>query len=68
MTLAAEQRTGLEGIAAGDAQPVAADPIAAAEQLADLLGLRDVGLSIRGARIVGRGARASADIFSPTTR
>ncbi len=63
MTLTAEQRTGLEGIAAGDAQQVAADPIAAAEQLADLLGLRDVGLSIRGARIVGRGARASADIF-----
>jgi len=57
-----EQRAALEGIAAGDVPPTA-DPIEAAERLAELLGLPKVGLGIRGARIVGRGAKASADIF-----
>lgn len=38
------------------------DPITAAEELAALLDLPSVGLSIRGARVVGRGARASADL------
>jgi hypothetical protein len=40
----------------------APDPISAAEQLGALLDLAAVGLTIRGARIVGRGARASADL------
>ena len=39
------------------------DPIAAAEQLAAMLDLPSVGLAIRGARIVGRGSRASADLY-----
>jgi hypothetical protein len=39
-----------------------ADPIRAAEQLTALLDLSSVGLAIRGARIVGRGSRASADL------
>lgn len=39
------------------------DPIAAAEQLAALLDLPSVGLTIRGARIVGKGSRASADLY-----
>jgi hypothetical protein len=60
--LTEEQRAALEGIATGETQP-ATDPIAAAEQLAELLRLPSVGLSIRGARIVGRGARASADVY-----
>lgn len=38
------------------------DPIAAAEALTALLDLGSVGLSIRGARIVGRGSKASADL------
>lgn len=38
------------------------DPMTAAEQLAALLDLGSVGLSIRGARIIGRGARASANL------
>ncbi len=37
--------------------------ISAAEQLAILLDLPSVGLSVRGARIVGRGSRASVDIY-----
>jgi hypothetical protein len=36
---------------------------AAAEELAALLDLPSVGLSIRGARIVGRGSTASADLY-----
>src|SRR4051794_26141190 len=39
------------------------DPIGAAKQLAALLGLEQHGLEIRGARIVGRGGMASADLF-----
>lgn len=39
------------------------DPISAAEQLAELLRLPAVGLSIRGARVVGRGSKASADLY-----
>lgn len=39
------------------------DAITAAEQLAALLDLGSVGVTIRGARIVGRGSRASADIY-----
>lgn len=39
------------------------DPIGAAEQLGALLDLASVGLTIRGARVVGRGSRASADIY-----
>jgi hypothetical protein len=39
------------------------DAIGAAEQLAALLGLDVIGLEIRGARIVGRGGSASADLF-----
>lgn len=38
------------------------DPIAAAEQLTVLLDLDSVGLSVRGARVVGRGSRASVDL------
>ena len=37
--------------------------ITAAEQLAILLDLPSVGLSVRGARVVGRGSRASVDIY-----
>jgi hypothetical protein len=50
----------IEALAA--TQNGAPDPMSAAEQLAALLDLGTVGLSIRGARIVGRGARASADL------
>lgn len=39
------------------------DPFSAAEELAALLDLPAVGLSIRGARIVGRGSGASADLY-----
>lgn len=39
------------------------DPVEAAELLAVLLGLPSVGLSIRSARIVGRGSKASADLY-----
>lgn len=39
------------------------DPLSAAEELAALLDLPAVGLSIRGARIVGRGSTASADLY-----
>src|SRR5688572_4921663 len=41
----------------------APDAIAAAELLTELLGLADIDLTIRGARIVGRGSRASADLY-----
>lgn len=40
----------------------APDPIAAAEQLAAMLALDDVGVQIRGARITGQGSRASVQI------
>lgn len=43
--------------------PGAPDPMTAAEQLASLLDLGSVGLAIRRARIVGRGSRASADLY-----
>ncbi len=43
--------------------PGAADDPAAREELAELLGLPDVSLGIVGARIVGRGSRASADLY-----
>lgn len=56
--LTPEQRAALEAELAGTR-----DPIAAAEQLAELLRLPDVGLAIRGARIVGRGSKASADLY-----
>ena len=39
------------------------DDHTAREALADLLGLPSVGLTIVGARIVGRGSRASADLY-----
>lgn len=39
------------------------DPMTAAEQITALLDLPSVGLRIRGARIVGRGSSASADVF-----
>src|SRR5688572_24383453 len=39
------------------------DPITAAEQLTALLDLGSVGLEIRGARVVGRGSGASADVY-----
>ncbi len=39
------------------------DAITAAKELGALLELPSVGLSIRRARVVGRGARASADVF-----
>jgi hypothetical protein len=39
------------------------DPIAAAEQLSAILNLDSVGVRITGARVVGRGADASADLF-----
>ncbi len=45
------------------AAPGSADPIGAAQELTALLGLASVGLEIRGARIVGRGGSASADVF-----
>lgn len=50
---------GRQQVGAGDAP----DLITAAEQLAALLDLPAVGVSIRGARIVGRGSRASADLY-----
>ena len=46
--------------AAGNGRP---DAIAAAEQLAEILDLASVELTITGARIVGRGGSASADVF-----
>jgi hypothetical protein len=39
------------------------DPVSAAEELAAILDLGSVGLSIRGGRIVGRGSSATADIY-----
>jgi len=48
------------GTVAANGRP---DPITAAEEIAEILSLGDVGLSITGARIVGRGGSASADIF-----
>ena len=47
-------------LAAEQAGPL--DPMTAAERLSALLDLASVGLSIVGARVVGRGSRASADI------
>lgn len=47
------------GAANGNAPP---DPISAAEQLVEILDLGSVGLTITGARIVGRGGSASADL------
>lgn len=39
------------------------DPISAAEEIADILDLPSVNITITGARIVGRGGGASADVF-----
>lgn len=39
------------------------DPVAAAKELAALLDLPSVGLTIRGGRIVGHGSEATADIY-----
>jgi hypothetical protein len=39
------------------------DPAAAAEQLTAILDLDSVGVRVTGARVVGRGAYASADVF-----
>lgn len=52
----------LDDLAATQA-PGSLDAMTAAEQLAALLDLGTVGLSIRGARVVGRGSRASADLY-----
>lgn len=60
--ISAEQRAALEGIASGGAQPDAADPIAAAEALEELLDLTSVGVKIRGAQLFGTGSRATAEI------
>ena len=43
-------------------QPGSTPPVWATEQLAELLHLRDVGRSIKTARITGQGARASVDL------
>lgn len=61
LELTPEQRAELERIATD--QPKPADPITAAQELGALLKLDTVGLTIRGARIVGRGSRASADLY-----
>ncbi len=45
------------------AQSAIPDPISAAATLTALLDLPSVGLAIRGARVVGRGSRASADLY-----
>lgn len=55
--------TAVEDLAALQRQALALDPDTAKHQLAELLCLPDVGLSITGARIVGRGGGASADIY-----
>lgn len=47
----------------GQPPPPAADAIAAAHELTELLALPSVGLEVRGARIVGRGATASVDLM-----
>lgn len=49
--------------AAVNGSAAVADSISAAEELGALFGLPAVGLSILGARIVGRGSAASADIY-----
>jgi hypothetical protein len=53
--------TAIDQLAA--AQNGHADPISAAQELTALLDLGSVGLEIRGARIVGRGGSASADLY-----
>lgn len=50
----------LEQLAATNGRP---DPMTAAEEIAAILDLADVELAITGARIVGRGGGASADVF-----
>jgi hypothetical protein len=52
--------TAVEDLAATRGRP---DPMAAAEELTSLLDLDTVGLRINGARIVGQGSSASADVY-----
>jgi hypothetical protein len=55
--------TAVDDLAALQQQVAKINPDTAAQELAELLRLPDVGLGIVGARIVGRGAGASADIY-----
>lgn len=50
----------IDQLTATQAQP---DAMTAALQLAALLDLESVGLEIRGARVVGKGSRASCDVY-----
>lgn len=55
--------TAIEDLAALQRQANNIDPETATQELGELLRLPDVGLAITGARIVGRGGSASADIY-----
>lgn len=52
--------TAIDELASEQSGPI--DPMTAAERLTALLDLSKVGLSVRGARVVGRGSGASADL------
>lgn len=43
--------------------PAVPEPLAAAAELGALLGLDAIGVEVHGARVVGRGSRASADLY-----
>lgn len=60
-SVVADLKAAREAKAASNAVP--ADMQEATQQLGALLGLPSVGLEVRGARVVGRGGKASADLY-----